>query len=182
MTLAEQKQNQNIAEYILFMWQMEDLVRAVDFDAEELDTFIRSYTPNVEAFETEKRWFRELVKKMRGEKVEKRGHISEVHELLFELSYLHNTLLNVIKDRTYIELHRKAQPNILEVQKRNGSKSSNEIESCLISLYGLLVLRLKKEPVSAETEEAMETFTKLLSRLSLQYKNMKDGEKNFAWN
>ncbi|MDZ4821992.1 MAG: DUF4924 family protein [Flavobacteriales bacterium] len=182
MSLAEQKQKQNIAEYLLFMWQMEDLVRAVEFDAEQLDTFVRSYTPSAEAFETEKQWFRELVKKMRGEKVENRGHISEVHELLFELSFLHNTLLNVIKDKTYLDLHHRAQPNIVEYQKRNGGKSSNDVESCLVSLYGLLVLRLKKEPVSEETEGAMKTFSDMLARLAQQYRNMKEGEKNFSLN
>jgi Mg2+ and Co2+ transporter CorA len=114
MSLAEQKLNQNIAEYILFMWQMEDLVRAVCFDPESLDDFIRSYTPSPEAFETEKKWFKDLVRKMRSERVEQRGHIGEVHELIFELNYLHNTLINVIRDKVYLDLYKLAQPNIRE--------------------------------------------------------------------
>jgi hypothetical protein len=182
MTLAEQKQHQNIAEYVLFMWQMEDLVRAVQFDTEQLESFIRSYTPGEEEYQGEKQWFTDLVRKMRSERVEHRGHIGEIHELLFELNYLHNTLLNIIKDKTYLELHRIASANIQEYLERTGGKGTNDIEVCLTALYGLLVLRLKKEVVSTETEEAMQTFSNLLARLASQYKLMKLGEKNYSLN
>jgi len=182
MTLAEQKLGQNIAEYVIFMWQMEDLVRAVQFDANQLDSFIDSYTPGPAESEQEKIWFTDLIRKMRAERVEHRGHIAEVHELLFELNYLHNTLLNIIKDKTYLNLHRKASPNIQEYLKKTGGKGSNDIEVCLTALYGLMVLRLKKEPISTETEEAMQSFSDLLARLALQYKLMKQGEKNFSLN
>lgn len=182
MTLAQQKQNQNIAEYVLFMWQMEDLVRAVQFDTEQLDTFIRSYTPGENEFAEEKSWFNEIVRKMRTERVEHRGHITEIHELLFELNYLHNTLVNIIKDKTYLDLYKIASPNIQDYIKRTGGKGTNDIEACLTALYGLLVLRLKKEVVSEETEAAMKTFSDLLARLASQYKLMKQGEKNFTLN
>lgn len=182
MNLAEQKFRSNVAEYILFMWQMEDLVRAVYFDPESLDDFIRSYTPSAEAFEAEKKWFRELVKKMRSEKVEQRGHIAEVHELLFELSYLHNTLLNVIKDKVYTELYRKAQPHIREYLDRSDGKSLNDVEACLTGLYGLLLLRLRKQSVSADTEESMETFSSLMARLAHHYRLIRQGEQNSSLN
>ena len=32
MTTAEEKRDQHIVEYILYVWQMEDLVRAVNLD------------------------------------------------------------------------------------------------------------------------------------------------------
>ena len=114
MSLAAQKLKQNIAEYIIYLWQMEDLLRAVYFKPEALADFIRSYTPDDNAFKEEKIWFDELVKTMKREGVEQRGHVSEVHELVFELNYLHNTLINIVKDKTYLDLHRKAQPNISE--------------------------------------------------------------------
>jgi hypothetical protein len=182
MSLAEQKQKQNIAEYLLFLWQMEDLVRAVYFDPEALDDFIKSYTPNEEAFENEKRWFRDLIRNMRSERVEARGHISEVHELLFELNYLHNTMLQVLKDKSYIDLHKAALPHLKEYLERTDGNTINEVEGCLTALYGLLVLRLKKEPISSETEAAMATFSALMAKLALQYKLMKQGEMNFSLN
>ena len=98
MSLAAKKLKENVSEYIIFLWQMEDLLRAVHFDANALDDFISSYTPSEDAFDTEKQWFAELMSTMRRDGVEQRGHISEIHEIIFELNYLHNTLLNVVKD------------------------------------------------------------------------------------
>jgi len=182
MSLAEQKLKQNVAEYIIFLWQMEDLVRAVYFDPEALSDFIRSYTPDDAAFQSEKEWFDQLITQMRSEGVEQKGNITEVHELIFELNYLHNTMLNLLKDKTYIDLYHKAQPNIQEYLHRTDGKSTNDIEVCLTALYGMLLLRLKKEPVSEETQEAMLTFSNLLARLAYHFKAMKQGEVNFNLN
>ncbi len=182
MSLAVQKFQQNVAEYILFLWQMEDLVRAVYFETEALDEFIRSYTPDEAAFQAEKDWFTQLVLTMRREGVDQRGHVTEVHELIFELNYLHNTLLNILKEKEYIELYRKAQPNMEEYKSRADGKTTNDVEVCLTALYGMLLLRLKKEGISEATSEAMKTFSDLLGRLSFQYKMMKQGEMNFSLN
>jgi hypothetical protein len=166
MTLAEKKRRQSIAEYVLFMWQMEDLVRAVHFDASRLEDFIKAYIPGPEVFEEEKLWFAELMQRMRLERIEKRGHLSDLQELV----------------KTYSELHRQAQPFLVEYAERSDGKSSSEVESALVALYGLLLLRLRKEPVSQETEEAMKAFSAMLARLSYHYRKMKDSEKNVAMN
>lgn len=182
MNLAAQKLRQNVAEYIIFLWQMEDLVRAVDFDTIAVEEFIRSFTPDNEAFKEESVWFNKLMSGMKKEGVEMRGHITEVHELIFELNYLHNTMLNLVKDKIYLELYRKAQTNIQEYVGRTDGKITNDVEVCLTALYGMLVLRLKKEPISEETTDAMTTFSNLLSRLAHHYKLMKQGEVNFSLN
>ncbi len=182
MILAEQKKKENIAEYVLFIWQMEDLVRAMYFDADAIGEFVKSFTPNEEAFQNELNWFKDLIKRMRSERVEHRGHISEVHELVFELNYLHNTLLNLVKDKSYIQAYNAAKPNIEDYLKRSDGKSTNDIETCLTALYGLMVLRLKKEPISDETSNAIQTFSVLIARLAHHYRLMKQGEANFALN
>jgi hypothetical protein len=45
-----------------------------------------------------------------------------------------------------------------------------------------MVLRLRKEPISAETEAAMRTFSSLLAKLSHHYRLMKQGDFNFSLN
>jgi hypothetical protein len=182
MTIAKQKLEQNIAEYILFVWQMEDMVRAIYFETEAVEAFIKSFTPNDQAFEEEKKWFIDLIRTMRSERVEVRGHISEIHELLFELNYLHNTLLNLLKEKSYIQAYRKAQPFINEYLSHSDGKATNDVETCLTALYGLLILRLKKEPISPETTEAMDSFSQLMGRLAHHFKLMRAGEMNFALN
>lgn len=182
MSLAAKKLKENISEYIIFLWQMEDLLRAVNFDADALDEFIHSYTPNAGAFESEKNWFSSLASSMRADGVEQRGHISEVHEIVFELNYLHNTLLNIVRDKSYSDAYLLAQPNIKEYLSRTDGKSTNDVEVCLTALYGLMLLRLRKEPISDETDNAMRTFSGLLAKLSHHYRMMKQGEFNFSLN
>ena len=41
MIVAEEKKKENIAEYILFIWQMQDLVRAANFKKESFKEFLR---------------------------------------------------------------------------------------------------------------------------------------------
>ncbi|MFM7731310.1 MAG: DUF4924 family protein [Flavobacteriales bacterium] len=182
MTLAAQKLKQNISEYVLFVWQMEDLLRAVYFDTHALSDFVRTYAPNEAAYEEEMKWFHKLHLDMKREGVEHRGHVSEVHELLFELAYLHNTLLNLSKDEAYTKAYMAAQPNIIEYKSRTDGSVVNDVEVCLTALYGLLVLRLKKEPISADTEQAMKSFSQLLAMLSHHYKLMKQGSYHFSLN
>jgi hypothetical protein len=182
MSLAARKLRENISEYIIFLWQMEDLLRAVHFDADALDEFIHSYAPDEKAFEVEKQWFSGLVAHMRKDGVEQRGHVSEIHELIFELNYLHNMLLNIVRDKSYAEAHLQAQPNIKDYLLRTDGKSTNDVEVCLTALYGLMVLRLRKEPISAETDAAMKTFSNMLAILSHHYRLMKQGEVNFSLN
>jgi len=182
MSLAAKKLRENISEYVIFLWQMEDLLRAVHFDANALEVFIHSYAPDENAFETEKKWFAGLAQSMRKDGVEQRGHVSEIHELIFELNYLHNTLLNIVRDKSYAEAYLQAQPNIKDYLQRTDGKSTNDVEVCLTALYGLMVLRLRKEPISAETDAAMKTFSNLLAKLSHQYRLMKQGEFNFSLN
>ena len=182
MSLAARKLKENISEYIIFLWQMEDLLRAVQFNADTLDEFIGSYTPDEPSFTIEKKWFTQLSLSMRKDGVEKRGHVSEIHELIFELNYLHNTLLNIVQDASYSEVYRIAQPYIKEYVARTDGKSTNDIEACLTALYGLMVLRLRKEHVSEETEVAMRTFSTVLAKLSHHYRMMKQGIFNFSLN
>jgi hypothetical protein len=182
MSLAAKKLKENISEYIIFLWQMEDLLRAVHFDADALDEFIHSYAPDAKAFESEKKWFSGLVGNMRKDGVEQRGHVSEIHELIFELNYLHNTLLNIVRDKSYSDAYLQAQPNIKDYLQRTDGKSTNDVEVCLTALYGLMLLRLRKESISSETEGAMRTFSNLLAKLSHHYRLMKQGEFNFSLN
>lgn len=182
MILAAQKKKENIAEYILFIWQMEDLVRAMYFDIDAISEFVRSFTPSEEHFQSELKWFKELIRQMKSERVEHRGHISEVHELIFELNYLHNTLLQITKDKGYLKAYQEADANIKEYLQRSDGKSTNDVEVCLTALYGILVLRLKKEPISDETNTAIATFSNLIALLAHHYKRMKQGEMNFSLN
>lgn len=180
MTLAEQKKKENICEYILYVWQMEDLVRSENLDAEAL--FSKFGFEDNEASNLEKDWFRKLAKQMKLEKLEKSGHLAEITTLLAELFLLHNTLLTILKDKQYISAQEKSKVFLDNLMKKAPAENQNPVEHILIALYGLLILRLQKKEIHAETEKAMKTFSDQMAILSTKYQDMKSGELNLSQN
>ncbi|MFM7770013.1 MAG: DUF4924 family protein [Bacteroidota bacterium] len=176
MTIGELKYRENIAEYILYLWQMQDLLRAVEFNVEALDGFIRSYIGGEDRIQEEKMWLQKLSEAMSSDGVLKKGSVVEISELISELNFLHQTLTTLFKDNGYLELFENIQEPLAEYKLRSGAKNLSDVEMCLTALYGLLLLRLKKQQVSEETAAAMESFTKWLAFLSVQYHKMKKGE------
>ena len=52
MLVAQQKQKENIAEYIIYMYQIEDIIRAYNFDVEAiLDNYVRPQLPDASLIE-----------------------------------------------------------------------------------------------------------------------------------
>ena len=175
--------NGNVAEYILFMWQMEDVVRAMDFDLENIEyNILRPATEDEAEIRQDLQWFEDLIKKMRSDKIEKKGHLIFLNELLTELFYLHSTLLNVSKDDLYVSAYELAKPFILEFREKSDSKSMNDIEICLQGLYSKLLLKIQKKEISEETEKAFDQMRNLIAHLVARYKKMKEGSLNFSQN
>lgn len=181
MTTAEIKREENIIEYLLYVWQMEDLVRATGFNAELIGSILSAQFEGDQLL-AESEWFTELSRQMKSQKMEKTGHVSEVHELMNELVFLHNSLLNVFQDKDYIEAYETAKPDLAAFVERANQIFVSDIEPGLVALYGLLTLRLKKVEVSKETEESMEKFKKMFAYLADRYRKMKKGELNLNAN
>lgn len=177
MYTAIEKQNTNIVEYVLYMWQIEDLIRSCKMDIDIIQSrIISKYDVSEQAKEEIKKWYERLIKAMEKQQLEEKGHLSEINELITELSFLHNSLLNLYNDTAYIRLHQLAANNIAELQKRSGGKNTGDITTCLNGLYGLLLLKLQKKEVSKETAEAMTTFSQMLGFLSKKYREIKEGK------
>jgi hypothetical protein len=171
MLIAQQKKENNIAEYILYMWQLEDIIRANKLDIELVTNLL--VEPLTVSEETKKEiadWYKILIDKMKKQGIVSKGHLNELDELIFELQYLHNTLLNVIKDKKYERIYLSAKLNIDAFKTKLNTTTQNEIDVCLSGLYGLLLLRLKKKPVSNDTTEAMNSFSQMIAYLSSKYK------------
>lgn len=76
MLIAREKKKSNIAEYILYMWQVEDLLRALGFNMKQvkekvIDRFEVAEDTAKEMYD----WYDNLSEMMRKEKVEQKGHL-----------------------------------------------------------------------------------------------------------
>ena len=84
MLIAQQKLKENIAEYILYMWQVEDMIRACNLDIEVIQERIVNSMVDDEAIRKEIRvWYADLISKMKLEGKEKKGHLRDLDDLVY---------------------------------------------------------------------------------------------------
>jgi len=178
MLIAREKRKTNIAEYILYMWQVEDLIRAHHFNMDLIDqSLISQYSQPPRVKNEIRDWFANLMVMMHREGIREKGHLSFLKTLMNDMNDMHIRLLGNPDEKVYHELNYLASDNIQAFRKRQPEQNANDIETCMNALYGLLLLRLKKQTISRETELAMASFSKLLSVLSYRYLQSERGER-----
>lgn len=159
MIVAEAKKKAHIVEYILFLWQIEDLIRAADFNPTVLENWAAD-TANRECTdpEKEKEWIVALAADLRSQGKIESGHAHQVSEPLVELAHLHEMLLGPLEDLRYKETFETAKPMLDELKAKQPDSAAHPVEQLLIGLYGWLMLRMRKQAVSAETEAGFVAF------------------------
>ena len=170
MIIAKEKYKANIIEYILYMWQIEDLLRAKHLDRELIkkdivDKFERPLDEKTEILE----WYCGIAVKMEKDGITENGHLAFLNDTVAELNDLHLNLLNDLNDERYRELYGWAKDSIRIFKQKAGNPGMLEIEACLQGLYGLLMMRLQGKTVSVETMESMSAFSNLLAYLNIRY-------------
>lgn len=172
MITASAKKRENIAEYLLYMWQIEDLIRAYDLDLDRIEKGIIDAHTNLtpEQKKEMKEWYESLIDMMRREGVEKSGHLQLNKNVLIDLHNLHARLLRNPKFAEYSAEYYKTLPYIVEIRAKAGENKKDELESCFDALYGLLLLRLQGKEISADTLDATKQISRFLALLSKYYK------------
>jgi len=183
MLIAKKTKETNIAEHVIYMFQVEDLIRANNLDLDTImNTVIQPHIQDEKLVEEYKNWYKDIIKQMKIEGLQKSGHHSDINEILMELLLLHNTLLNIIQDKNYLSAFENALPSLKDFQLKSNSVDINIVEVGFNALYSKFLLKLKGESFTAATEEAFQSISKMLGVLSIFYKKMKKGELNFPNN
>lgn len=176
MYIAKQLKEKNVAEYLLYMWQVEDLIRANHLEIEELkNNYINKFKASPEQEKEMTEWYANLIDMMRSEQVQQTGHLQINKNMIILLTDLHVQLLNSPKFPFYSAAYYKALPYIVEIRARNNNREMPELESCFEVLYGVMLLKMQKKPVSADTLKAVDDISKLLGMLSDYYIQEKKG-------
>ena len=98
------------------------------------------------------------------------GHLQINKVTMMNLEELHARLLQSPKFPFYNAAYYKVLPFIVELRNRGANKEENEIETCFDALYGVMMLRLQKKPITPNTEHAVKEITTLVGMLSDYYK------------
>ncbi len=175
MKIAQQLRETNIAEYLIYMWQVEDLLRANECDIDKIRRTVISRYPEADRAALEE-WYGNLIEMMRAEGVVEKGHLQINRNVILTLTDLHAELLASTKFPFYNAAYFKALPFIVELRQKNGKKEEPELETCFEALYGALLLRLQKKEISVDTQKALEAIGSFLSLLANYYNKNRKGE------
>lgn len=167
--VAENKKSQNIPEYLIYMYQMEDLIRSYAGNIEDISKYVITHYPiSREEKKEVEAWFAALTVTMQQEQVLEKGHLQELHELVGQLAKIHWNLLK--SNPSYFETYSKAKPFIVEaVSNANEANLGNEIQICLNGIYGLLLCRLLGKKLDSRQLEAADAYGQVLSTLNFFY-------------
>ena len=113
----------NIAEYILYLWQIEDYLRA----------FPQQADANQE--------LHDLSEMMHQENIMEGGHLQLAKNALDELEDLHNDLLN--QEATYRAAMIQLTPSLNLLKAKTDRPAMSDVEACLILLYQIMLLNLQ---------------------------------------
>lgn len=177
MIIARQKRKENICEYLLYMWQVEDLIRANHFDMDEIrDKVIARYNQPDEVKEEIACWYEELIEMMRSEGVKESGHIQLNKNVIITLTDLHLRLLKSPKEMIYGAAYYKTLPYIVQLRAKSGGNDIPELETCFTAVYGYLMLRMQGKEISAETLDGIKQISSFLALLAEKYRADMNGE------
>ncbi|MBQ4138983.1 MAG: DUF4924 family protein [Muribaculaceae bacterium] len=178
MLIAQAKRKENIAEYLLYMWQVEDLIRANHCDIDEVQrNVIDRFQVDDDTRHEMREWYDSLIKMMELEHVKQNGHLQINKNVLIRLNDLHRLLLQSPKFPEYGAQYYQALPFIVELRaKAPEGKQVDELETCFQALYGVLLLKLQGKEISKETEKAIGHISYFLGMLAAYYKKDEAGE------
>lgn len=175
MIVAQQKKKENTAEYLLYMWQVEDLIRACGFDMQQIDANVISrFAVNDDVRRQIYEWYDNLRLMMLNEHLEKAGHLQINKNVLNELEEWHLSFLQ--SDWEYQAKYQRALPVIAEFRTKNAADGAqdSDMELCFNLLYMTMLMRMQQKPLSASTEEAIKTVSDMLRTLLLKIKRKEE--------
>ena len=193
MLVAKELRKKSIAEYLLYMWQIEDIIRAYQCSLTKIrKEYIDKFNYTDAQKDEEEDWFGDLLRMMNQEGCRENGHLQINKVIMQSLNELHAQLLTSSKFPFYsaeyyrvlpfiVELRgktkqvadrmaRKNEANLKEIAANLGHSA---IETCFDVLYGVMMLRLQKKEISRETETAVKEITTLIGMLSDYYQKDK---------
>jgi hypothetical protein len=177
MIIAHQKKRENIIEYILYMWQVEDLIRANELDMKRIDeNIISKYNQPADTLLEIREWWDSLVEMMLNEQKSASGHLQININTINDINQLHLFLLKEPDEMRYRHLYQLATPFIQEFEMKSALPYDNDISLCITAIYSSFLLKLQGKEISKATAEAIQVFSQFLAQLAKKYKLDQEGK------
>ena len=170
MIPAEVKKKENIAEYIIHMYQTEDLVLTYNFNLNEIHEYvIKHMSSDATVLKELLLWYADIIDQMQTEKIiDSKRRLTSTQSYVSQLTNFHNTLLET--DDNYTITYNKAKNDIDQNIKLSENTITNPIQICLNGIYGMLLLKLNGKKVTPDQQETLSVFGAVLAYISKEYK------------
>lgn len=178
MYTALSKRRENIAEYILYLWQLEDLIRALQFSPEA----VYSQLVKPRGLEPEEEhqmlvWYMDIAELLRSEGKEEAGHMEHTLHLVADLQRLHDQLLELPVGGNYRALYTRLAPELPGLRGITGKEDISDIELCFRALYGAILYRIKGgEEAEKVSMDVVELVSPVIAELAAAYRRIESGE------
>ena len=172
MIISQAKRKDNIAEYLLYMWQVEDIIRAYNLDLDKIkESIIDRYDVDDNTRKAITDWWEGLIMMMQHEGKKQGGHLQINKNVLIRLNDLHSELMQSPKHAEYGAEFYKTLPFIVELRSKTPQEQQvGELETCFNALYGTLLLKLQGKEMSKETQVAINQISHFIGTLAAYYK------------
>ena len=170
MIIAQEKKKNNIVEYILYMWQIEDMIRASNFDLEVIDkNIIQHFEQPAEVKREMREWYKDLLTRMEKEGIKEKGHLGFLKDIVAELEEIHENLIHDPDELEYINAYNKAKQSINDLKSKSQGTASGDVDAALQGLYGILLLKLQQKTLNPATQDAQTAISNMMALLNEKY-------------
>ena len=145
MIVALQKRRENITEYILYLWQVEDLLRALQFSPEAIYATLVAKTEGTDEQQKENifNWYMQIVELLRKEGKAEKGHIEHTLHLIADLHNLHLQLMKLPVGEHYRQTYAPLAAELPRLRTLLDNDDISDTELCFRALYAALLYRIK---------------------------------------
>ena len=176
MHIAKRKRKENIAEYILYLYQVEDLIRAFSLDMDLIsENLVKAYYKDTGSTEEIIAWYENLKVMLEREGKQERGHVQFLLNLLGEVNEFHLRLLEGDIDKIYPSIYQAVAGLVEELRKKNPN-TDEDVHVAIDGIYGYLLLKMQKKEINTETEEAVKRLSHWMAYLSKLFRDYEKGD------
>lgn len=179
MFISIEKRRENIAEYILYLWQLEDILRALQFNQTAIYTNLVVGQSNISTQQKEEllQWYVEYIELLRSEDKLEYGHLQHTLHLIDDLNNLHLQLLTLPVGEKYKSVFESVKLDIDILRQKMEVKDMTDIGICFRALYSVILLRLKGgDTENPYIKDVLEVVSPLIALLSDYFKRIEDGQ------
>ena len=178
MDIAQAKRKENIAEYILYLWQIEDLLRALQFSPEAI--YSQLVAPR-QVDEEQKHiyllWYMDIVNLLRKEGKEESGHLEHTIHLIADMHNLHLQLMHNPIGEHYRATFSRLASQLPQLRTMVKKEDISDTELAFRALYAAMLYRIKGDDKRSDTiKDIIELVSPVVGELAALYGKVERGE------